>query len=185
MPLRNDRAIALVGLRGAGKSTVGLLLAAKLGAPFVDLDDEIAREVKVRGIAHGDTTAGAFFASHGPEQFRAVEAAVLEAVLAQSPTIVLACGGGVVESDANRALLRERARCVWLSAASEVLAARVDADSTSRPPLALGGSLAEARELAVRRSRWYREISVLEIDSGVLTPREVASQIAVWSRRRA
>ena len=49
MPLRNDRAIALVGLRGAGKSTVGLLLAAKLGRPFVDLDDEIAREVKVRG----------------------------------------------------------------------------------------------------------------------------------------
>ncbi len=185
MPLRNDRVIALVGLRGAGKSTVGLLLAAKLGRPFVDLDDEIAREVKVRGIAHGEVTAGAFFASHGPAQFREVESGVLEASLAQSPTIVLACGGGVVESVANRALLRERALCVWLSAAPDILAARVDADSTFRPPLAAGGSLAEARELAVRRTLWYREISVLEIDTAVLTPREVASQIAAWSRRRA
>ena len=158
MPSRDELPIVLVGLRGVGKTTVGRLLARALDRPFLDLDDEIVRSAAARGLARAGSGAGELLARHGLDEFRALEAATLETCLAESRPIVLASGGGVVERASNRASLRERAVCVWLEAAPELLAARVDADPAQRPALVPGGSLVEARELWLHREPWYRRV---------------------------
>ena len=109
--------IALIGLRGVGKSTVGELLAPPLGARFVDLDAELAE----LSAAPGES-AGAFLARVGEEAFRAAELSALSGVLGgvgADETLVLACGGGVVETPAARELLGA-VLCVWLQAPDEV-----------------------------------------------------------------
>jgi len=111
-----DRTIALVGLMGAGKSTVGRRLANKLGRPFVDSDDEIE---KAAGLSVAD-----IFALHGEEEFRRVEHQVLKRLL-NGPPQVLATGGGAYLNAATRDMMRENAVAVWLNADLETLWKRV------------------------------------------------------------
>lgn len=177
MPSRDELPIVLVGLRGVGKTTVGRLLAVALHRRFQDLDDEIVRNAAERGLARPGSGAGEFLARHGLGEFRALEAATLETCLATSRPSVLASGGGVVEQASNRASLRERAVCVWLQAAPELLAARVDADTAQRPALVSGGSLVEAHELWLRRESWYREVAMIDVDCGAQSPEEVAATV--------
>ncbi len=111
-----NRTVALVGLMGAGKSTVGRRLAGKLGRPFVDSDDEIE---KAAGLAVAD-----IFALHGEEEFRRVEHKVLERLLAGPPQ-VLATGGGAYLKAETREMMRQNAVTIWLNADLETLWKRV------------------------------------------------------------
>lgn len=120
-----SRTIALVGLMGAGKSTVGRRLAEKLGREFYDSDTEIE---KAAGLSISD-----IFALHGEEDFRRGEQKVLERLLGEAPH-VLATGGGAYLNPETRALLREKAVTVWLNADLETLWKRVSKRDT-RPLL--------------------------------------------------
>ncbi|NQY96306.1 MAG: shikimate kinase [Henriciella sp.] len=111
-----DRTVALVGLMGAGKSTVGRRLATKLGRPFIDSDDEIE---KAAGLSVAD-----IFALHGEEEFRRVEHKVLERLLSEPPQ-VLATGGGAYLNPHTREMMRKNAVTVWLNADLETLWKRV------------------------------------------------------------
>lgn len=119
------RTIALVGLMGAGKSTVGRRLAARLGLPFADGDDEIE---KAAGMSVSD-----IFTSMGEAEFREGEARVMRRLL-EGPPIVLATGGGAMMNAETRALLKQRAHTVWLRADIRVIAQRVGRRDT-RPLL--------------------------------------------------
>jgi shikimate kinase len=148
-----------VGLRGAGKSTVGRALAVALRRPFVDLD----RAVEGRA---GESVQ-ALFAGRGEAAFRALEAEALRETLRLVPGVVVATGGGVVLAPKNRAVLAS-ARVAYLTAPLEVLAARVRADPASeatRPSLAPGGPLAEARALYEVRDPLYREVADVVVDA--------------------
>ena len=112
-----NRTIALVGLMGAGKSTVGRRLAESLGRDFCDSDDEIE---KAAGLSIAD-----IFTLHGEPEFRRGEKRVLERLL-ENPPHVLATGGGAYLHPDTRALMRKRAITVWLNADLETLWERVN-----------------------------------------------------------
>jgi shikimate kinase len=121
----NERTIALVGLMGAGKSTVGRRLAAQLHMPFRDADAEIE-------TAAGRSVAD-IFAEFGEQAFRDGERRVIARLLDEPPH-VLATGGGAFVNDETRALINDRAISIWLKADIEVLARRVSRRDT-RPLL--------------------------------------------------
>ena len=112
----SNRTVALVGLMGAGKSTVGRRLAYALGRQFYDSDDEIE---KAAGLSISD-----IFALHGEAEFRRGEQRVLERLLSEPPH-VLATGGGAYLNPDTRTLLREHAITIWLNADLETLWRRV------------------------------------------------------------
>ncbi|RIJ31675.1 shikimate kinase [Henriciella algicola] len=112
----SNRTVALVGLMGAGKSTVGRRLAEVLGRQFYDSDNEIE---KAAGLSISD-----IFALHGEEEFRRGEHRVLERLLGEAPH-VLATGGGAYLNPDTRDLLREKAVTIWLNADLETLWRRV------------------------------------------------------------
>ncbi len=109
------RSIVLVGMMGAGKSSVGRRLSARLGVPFVDADSEI--EVAA------DMTIAEFFAKHGEPEFRKGEAKVIARLLDGGPQ-VLATGGGAVMDPGTRALIAAKSLSVWLKADLDVLLRR-------------------------------------------------------------
>lgn len=111
-----DRTVALVGLMGAGKSTVGRRLAERLGRSFYDSDDEIE---KAAGLSVAD-----IFSLHGEAEFRRGEHQVLKRLLDEKPHI-LATGGGAYLNPETRDLMREKAVTIWLNADLETLWKRV------------------------------------------------------------
>ncbi|MFN3559193.1 MAG: shikimate kinase [Brevundimonas sp.] len=137
----HQRTIALVGLMGVGKSTVGRRLARRLGLPFADGDEEIE---SAAGMTVSD-----IFASLGEGEFRAGEARVMRRLL-EGPQLVLATGGGAMLNAETRALLKTRAVTVWMRADLETIAQRVARRDTrpllrGRDPLEALRTLAEAR----------------------------------------
>lgn len=121
----NERTIALVGLMGAGKSTVGRRLAAQLGMPFRDADAEVE-------AAAGRSVAD-IFTEYGEQAFRDGERRVIARLLDEPPH-VLATGGGAFVNDETRALINDRAISIWLKVDIEVLTRRVSRRET-RPLL--------------------------------------------------
>jgi shikimate kinase len=109
------RSIVLVGMMGAGKSSIGRRLAGRLGIPFVDADTEIESAAGM--------TIPEIFAKHGEPYFRAGEARVIARLLEQGPQ-VLATGGGAVMDAHTRALIRDKGVSVWLKADVDVLLKR-------------------------------------------------------------
>ena len=119
------KTVVLVGIMGAGKSTVGKILADRLGMRFIDADQEIER-------AAGCTITD-FFEKYGEVEFRKGEERVISRILAGEPCI-LATGGGAFMSEATRLLIKKMARSVWLRVSFEVLAKRLEKRS-DRPLL--------------------------------------------------
>src|SRR5438309_11240436 len=117
--------IALIGLRGAGKSTLGAKLAAALSLPFVELDREVEKEA--------GAPLAEVFAMYGQDAFRRFERRALERVLAEQPRAVIATGGSLVTDPGTYELLLERCRCVWLKAMAQEHMARVLAQGGTRP----------------------------------------------------
>lgn len=163
--------VALVGMMGAGKSTVGRRLATLLEVPFVDLD----RLVEARaGASITDLIA------NGQEAlFREWESRCLSEVLGGSSVQVLATGGGATESAYNRQRLVASARVIWIDAEPEILYQR----SKDGPrPLALSGPRSFQERYARRRPS-YREVSSVRFDTTGTGPEETAKQIERWLRK--
>ena len=160
--------VALIGARGAGKTTVGRHLSALLGVPFADLDQETSP----------DEPAGLLLARVGLAAFRRQELAALLRVLARSGPWVLATGGGVVETPPARALLAEAARCVWLRAPAAVLRARLEADTAPRPPLAGADALEEIEAVLALREAQYAALAEATVDAS-REPAHVARDAAL------
>ena len=126
---RPAKTIALVGLMGAGKTSIGRRLAQRLGLPFIDADAEIE--------AAAGTSIEEIFQRHGEAAFRDGERRVIARLL-DNPPHVLATGGGAFMDPATRALLRARATTVWLRADLEVMLARVARRNINNRPLLKG-----------------------------------------------
>jgi len=166
--------VFLVGFMGAGKSTVGTLVAQKMGMPFVDLD---------RTVESADGRAiSRIFAEDGEARFRQLEAAALSS-LAEAPSSVVACGGGVVTRDENRGVLRSLGTVVYLRVTVEEMLARVG-DDPSRPLLAGGGGVLAATALLDARESLYSAVSDVVIDTVDRTPESVADEIVSFLRSR-
>ncbi|MHB1666575.1 MAG: shikimate kinase [Thiomonas sp.] len=148
--------IFLIGLMGAGKTTVARSLAQRTGLEFVDSDHEIERE-------QGCSIA-ALFARDGEAGFREVEARAIDA-LTQRGGLILATGGGVVLREDNRRALHDRGVVVYLRASADELAHRTRNDR-SRPLLQTGDPRAKLRELFRQRDPLYRETAHFIIDTG-------------------
>lgn len=170
--------IALVGLRGSGKSTLGRLLAKKLSRAFVDLDERLV-EIEPKWGA----SAGEILANQGEPRFRELESRALESCLAEKAPLVLATGGGVVESESNRRRLRESCRCIWLRADPELLCERVADDSNLRPALTQLEPVEEMRAIAARRAPWYREVAEFEIETGGVEAAQLLDRIFLRLQR--
>lgn len=153
IPVRR-RTIALVGLMGVGKSTVGRRLARRLELPFADGDVEIESAAAM--------TVSDIFDELGEAEFRAGEARVMKRLL-EGPQTVLATGGGAILNPETRALMKERAVTVWMRADLETVAQRVQRRDT-RPLLRGRDPLATLRSLAEVRYPVYAEAADLVVD---------------------
>jgi shikimate kinase len=144
------RCITLIGLMGAGKSTVGRRLAQLVDLPFRDADTEIESAARM-SIAE-------IFSAYGEPEFRALEARVV-ARLAQDGPQVLATGGGAYMAEETRAMLREKSVTVWLKADLDVLMERVSRRST-RPLLLAADPRAVMEDLMAKRYPVYGEADI-------------------------
>lgn len=145
------RTIALVGLMGAGKSTVGRRLAEKLGRAFYDSDHEIE---KAAGLSISD-----IFALHGESDFRRGEKQVIRRLLELQPH-VLATGGGAYLDPETRQMLREKAITVWLNADLETLWRRVSKRDT-RPLLQRPDARDHLAHLVMEREPFYSQADLV------------------------
>jgi len=149
-PFRVTKTIALVGLMGAGKSSIGRRLAQRLGLPFIDADSEIE--------AAAGATIEEIFQRHGEAAFRDGERRVIARIL-DGPVHVLATGGGAFMDASTRALIRVRAVSVWLRADIELMLARVGRRS-NRPLLKGGEPRAVLEQLVAQRYPIYVEADI-------------------------
>lgn len=167
--------IFLTGFMGAGKSTVGRLLAARLGAIFVDLDDEIER-VTGKSIRQ-------LFAEGGEAHFRRVESDVLGALVRALPEQgVVATGGGTAAQPANLRFLKTHGLVVWLHPSFATLAARIGESGKADRPL----FETESQALELYRSRLpaYRQADLEVKVANDEAPEEVAARISFLLQRR-
>lgn len=157
----DGRAVVLVGMMGAGKSSVGRRLAKALDLPFVDADAEIE---KAAGMSITD-----IFAKHGEPEFRAGERRVVARLLEEHPSVI-ATGGGAWMDDTTRAKVRARGVSVWLKAEIDTLLKRVKKRG-GRPLLKTGDPEQVLRDLLAVREPVYAEADVTVVSREV--PHEV------------
>lgn len=157
----------LVGLMGAGKTSVGRLLAKRFDKTFYDCDHEIERRTGVK--------IPVIFDIEGEAGFRAREAAVL-CELAVLHDIVLATGGGVVVREENRRVLTQNGTIVYLRAALDDLWQRTRHDR-NRPLLQTADPRAKLEQLFVQRDPLYQEVATLVVDTGNQSLRNLAHQL--------
>jgi len=142
------RVVALLGVRGAGKSTIGAKLAALLGVEFLELDRLVEAEA---GLSLPE-----IFATHGERWFRRLEVEALRRLVAERRSVVLATGGGIVENEEAWRLLEEHAITVWLRASTDQHWSRVVRQGDPRPMAGRPAAKAELRRLLARREPLYR-----------------------------
>ena len=143
---REDR-IALVGLRGAGKSTLGARLAKELGVAFLELDREIERE--------SGTSLSEIFLLYGQAGYRRYEKRCLENLLKQRERFVLATGGSIVSEPATYDLLLSSCYTIWLKALAEEHMARVLAQGDTRPMAGNNEAMADLQRILSARAALY------------------------------
>ena len=162
--------LLLVGMMGAGKSTVGRLVAARLGRPHVDTDSEVERRAGI--------SVRAIFSTRGEESFRLEESRVLAEVLAGDVPAVVSVGGGAVLDPADRMAMHDGGTVVWLRARPETLARRVGR-TDDRPLLAgaAGETTAVLARIEAERRPLYEEVAAEVIDVDGLTATEVADRV--------
>lgn len=162
------RHVALVGLMGVGKTTVGRRLARRVDAEFRDADEEVER-------AAGRTVAE-IFADFGEPAFREGERKVIARLLEQDTPLVIGLGGGAFLNDETRALIKARAVSVWLRADLDVLVDRVARKPGSRPLLAEGDPRTILQRLLTERSPIYAQADIV-VDSSDGSHEESATQV--------
>jgi XRE family aerobic/anaerobic benzoate catabolism transcriptional regulator len=168
--------IALLGLRGAGKSTVGRRLARRLGVPFHELDALIERAAGL--------PLEQIFELQGEPSYRRLERQTLARFLSTTATGVLATGGGLVTDPETYALLRRRCTTVWLQAAPEVHWRRVVRQGDRRPMRGHPGAMQELRALLAARGPLYAQAHLC-VDTTGRSVTAVADDLAARLGRRA
>jgi shikimate kinase len=159
--------IFLVGLMGAGKTSVGKMLSKRLSKAFYDSDQEIERVTGVK--------IPVIFEIEGERGFRARESKMLSELVCRD-NIVLATGGGAVLSEQNRRLLASHGTVIYLRATANDLWRRTRHDK-NRPLLQTGDPLERLQELLAQRDPLYREVADIVIDTGSQSLSNLASRI--------
>lgn len=163
---RNLKNIFLVGFMGAGKTTVGRILAEKLGYRYLDADNLI-ESLSGKKIAE-------IFSEHGEEYFRALESETIES-LSRKESQVIATGGGVVMRETNWETMKRGGLTIYLKAPISAIWERIK-NSKSRPLLQVGDPLGTATELFEKRAPFYEKADII-IDTDNLSPDSVAREI--------
>jgi shikimate kinase len=167
MPSPPTKPLFLVGFMGTGKSTVGALLAARWGWPFVDLDARIEQQA--------GATIAELFSRDGEDTFRDLETAALKATAGEGLQVV-AVGGGAVKRPENLQLMLEAGAVVCLRASAETILERVG-EAASRPLLAnAGDKRAEVLRLLAERAAFYDQ-ATFSVETDGCAPSQVASRI--------
>jgi shikimate kinase len=167
--------IFLVGMMGAGKTTIGKALAARLKRKFIDTDRILVERTGV--------PVATIFEIEGEEGFRKRESAVLQE-LVEEPDCIVATGGGAVLREENRRLLRERGTVIYLRARPEHLWERIRHD-TGRPLLATADPRKTLETLLLAREPLYRECAHLVVETGLQSAASLVSRVAVALERHA
>lgn len=157
-PLAGRRVLALLGLRGAGKSSVGAEVAARLGLDFVELDRRIEEQ--------SGMTLAEMFEIHGQTYYRRMERQALESLLDGGDPLVLSTGGGLVTEPATFELLKEHAATVWLKARPEDHWERVVAQGDMRPMAGHDEAFGHLCAILSERERLYEQAQVTVETSG-------------------
>lgn len=172
----SQRNIYLVGLMGSGKTTIGRLIARRMGRTFYDSDQEI--------VARTGVQIPVIFELEGEDGFRRREAQVISE-LADEGGVVVATGGGAVLNPANRESMKASGWVVYLDVPTPVLLERTRHD-TNRPLLQVADPAAKLDSLRADRDPLYREIAHLVIDGSRLNSNGAASRIlAAWEKQCA
>ena len=145
--------VALIGLRGAGKSTLGAKLARSLSVPFVELDREIEREA--------GTSLSEIFLLYGQAGYRRYERRCLERILEKNERAVIATGGSIVSEPGTYELLLSSCFTVWLKAAPEEHMARVIAQGDTRPMAGNDQAMEDLRRILEGRAMLYGQADVI------------------------
>lgn len=162
--------IVLIGMRGAGKTTVGRILAGKLGQELVEMDELIARKMR---LSIPETVQ-----KYGWERFRDIEEEVTSEV-AERDNIINATGGGVVTREKNVIKLKKKGILVWLKAGVDSLLERISEDNAR--PLLVGKTQREDMKITLKeRKPLYKRAADLIIDTEGKTPEEVAEAVIKW-----
>ena len=164
--------LVLVGLMGAGKTTVGERCAHLLDRPFLDTDDV------VEATAHA--TVAEIFEQFGEAHFRELERQAVADVVASPAPLVIACGGGAVTDAGSRARLRAAGVVVWLQAPTAVLQARVG--TTGSRPLLREGAAPALERLAAQREAMYEGVAHATVDTDGRTVDDVADAVLAAAR---
>lgn len=159
-------AILLTGFMGAGKTTVGRLLAARLDRPHLDLDEVITTQIGC-SIQH-------FFEHEGEQAFRQLETALLAEMIQQEA--VLSTGGGIITRPENRQLLAKE-KVIYLAATPEVFLTRIQSDEKNKRPLVVEKTAEELTALYLERQAWYEVTAQLTILTDNKTPAMIVSEI--------
>ena len=165
----SDRHLVLVGLMGAGKTSVGRRCAARLERPFVDTDDLVETTT--------GTSVAEVFETQGEAAFRAIERTAVADAAASPTPLVIACGGGAVLDPESRRALRDAGLVVWLRASPDVLSARVERQPDTRPLLRGAPPAATLERLAVLRADAYEAAAHAVVDTDGRTQDEVADAV--------
>ena len=162
-----DKVLILTGFMGSGKSSVGTILAERLGRRYIDLDAVI--------VAAAGCSINELFARDGEQAFRALESAQLEQLLSSGEGSVLATGGGAVISERNRALMRERGVVINLNVTLDQVLYRLRG-CTDRPLLAGDDAAQRAAALMNEREQFYADADI-RIDTDGKSVEDVATEI--------
>jgi len=166
--------IVLIGFMGAGKSSVGQLVARALGRELVDTDVVIERTARM--------DVAEIFRQEGEDGFRRREAAVIDRAVS-APGRVIAVGGGAVLSADNRTALKQAGLLVYLRATPETLAGRL-VGTVDRPLLNTGDRVGRIRDLLVARGPIYETAGDVAIDTDWHSPEQTAVAVLEWYRAR-
>ena len=172
-PLSHDIPIFLVGMMGAGKTTIGKALARVLHREFIDLDHELEARCGVR--------IPVIFEIEGEQGFRKRECQVLDDCTVQ-PNLVMATGGGAVLSEENRRALKSRGIVVYLRASVEELFRRTSRDR-NRPLLATADPKATLRGLLEMREPLYESVADVVVDTGTTSVNHLVAQLVEQLRQ--
>jgi shikimate kinase len=159
--------ISLIGFMASGKSTVGKIIADKMGMVFIDVDRVI--ELK-QGI-----TVKKIFENSGENFFRDIESEVISKLFVNR-NCVFACGGGVIERGENMKIIKSNSLVFYLHV-SPLRAVERMGDSTDRPLLNMPGRQESAQKLLKRRDPLYREFADIVIDTNLSKPEQIANEI--------
>lgn len=158
--------IYLIGMMGSGKSTVGKILAKKMAIPFIDLDHYI--EVK------NNKSITNIFKENGEAHFRELESDALSQI--EESTVLVACGGGIVQNKTNRETLLSTGKVVFLHASIPEIAKRLK-DSIDRPLLKEKERIQELTKIWNGRKDYYQETAHILVNTDRQSPNEISENI--------